>query len=162
MSDLAVAERLLAIVRRDALLGAAANAVINGALNAWLLRGKGPHPLTLDSITGSGHTVLGSAVTLALSLGLIVGLLTVRAVRRKAAAHELALPSRGWPFGVRHALGAAATMAAYVVLVAVLWQRWAGTVTVGTPVAAGLAAAVAGATAWFVTLRMGRALIIPY
>jgi hypothetical protein len=130
-----------------------------------MLRGQGPHVLTVDSIAAREHTVLGSAVTLALSLGVIVGSITFFTFRRKARVLGLAAPDllqRPYlPFGLVQALAAAVTMAAFVVLAAVLWQRFVGSVAVPTPVAAALTGLVAGLTAWHVSARTSRALLNP-
>jgi hypothetical protein len=48
------------------------NAVINGAIQFFLLRGSGPKPLTVDSIGTETHTVPGSSVPLAFSLAMIL------------------------------------------------------------------------------------------
>jgi hypothetical protein len=50
------------LIRREALLGAGANAVINAGINAWMLAGKGPHAVTVDSNTAHEATVFGGAV----------------------------------------------------------------------------------------------------
>jgi hypothetical protein len=154
-----------AVIRRDALAGAVANGVINAGISAVMLRASGPHLLTVDSIAAPEHTILGSAVTLALSLGLIVGSITFFTFRRKARVLGLARPdllARPFLFfGLGRALGAAVTMAAFVVFAAVLWQRFVGSVAVSTPVAALLTGLVAGLTAWHVSARTSRALLSP-
>lgn len=153
------------IIRHDAIVSAVANAAINAGISAAMLRDQAPHLLTVDSIAAREHTVLGSAVTLALSLGVIVGSLTFITFRRKARALALAPPElleRPYLyFGLRGALAAGVTMAAYVVFAAVLWQRFVGSVAVGTPVAATLTGLVAGLTAWHVSTRTSRALLNP-
>jgi hypothetical protein len=155
----------LALARHDARVGAVVNALLNAGLSAWLLRGKGPHPLSVDSIASREPTVLGSAVTLALSLGLIAGSLSFVAFRRKAGARQL-LPNAQLErtflrVGLPRAAWSALVMTALVTLAAVLWQRFAGTVHVGTPVAALLSGVVAGLTAWYVGMGAARALLDP-
>ncbi|HEX5818084.1 MAG TPA: hypothetical protein VFY20_04355 [Gemmatimonadales bacterium] len=165
MTDARAAASAQAIIRHDALAGAVANAVINAGISAAMLRGSGPHLLTVDSIAAREHTILGSAVTLALSLGLIVGSITFFTFRRKARVLGLARPDLVerpyFFFGLGRALLAALTMAAFVVFAAVLWQRFVGSVAVSTPAAAALTGLVAGVTAWHVSTRTSRALLTP-
>jgi hypothetical protein len=116
-----------------------ANAVINGAIQAFLMAGHGPVALSADSIGTSEHTVLGSAVMLATILAMIltaIGHLTLKVPKRPF------LPDGLW-LVIKHGLFAFGA----VVAAAVLWQRFAGTVVVGVPVAVVILAVVAGVVA---------------
>ena len=57
---------------KGALLAGVINAVINGAIQAWLLRGSETIQLSVDGISAVTHTVLGAAVPLAVSLAMIL------------------------------------------------------------------------------------------
>jgi amino acid transporter len=144
-------------------VGASVNALINAGISGWLLTGKGPQALSVDSIASREHTVLGSAVTLAVVLAFIVATITFFTFRKKAAALGLAPKARldrpYFFFGLRHAVGAVLSMFGLVVAVAVLWQRLVGTVTVPVPVAAALAGLVAGVAAYHASVRTSRALL---
>src|SRR5699024_6225521 len=48
------------------------NAIINGAIQYFLLKGTTPIPISVDSVTNNVHTVLGTAVPLAVSLARIL------------------------------------------------------------------------------------------
>lgn len=112
------------------------NAVINGAIQAFLLAGQGPVAVSVDAIGTAEHTVLGSAVLLATMLAMIltaIGHLTLKAPKRPF------LPVGLW-LVVKHGFF---TFGA-VVAAAILWQRIAGTVEVGVPVAVAILAVVAG------------------
>lgn len=152
-----------ALLRKEAALSAGANLVINAAIQAWLLRGKGPHPMTVDSIASPAHTVFGSAVPLAVILGIVVSSITFFAFRKKAAELRLAPAERlARPylfFGLRQALGAALALFGGVVALGVLWQRYVGAVEVSTAAAALFAGLVAAAASWFAGTRMSRALL---
>lgn len=129
---------------RSALLKASAttgivNAAINGAIQAFLLAGHGPIPLSVDGISSDEHTVLGSAVPLAVALAMIltaIAHLTLKAPKRPF------LPGGLW-LVAKHGIMAFGA----VVSLAVLWQRAVGTVEVGVPLAVGLLAAVAAVVA---------------
>jgi hypothetical protein len=58
----------LAGLARAAATNGVINAVINGAIQLFLLRGHGPIALSADAISTDEHTVLGSAVMLAVTL----------------------------------------------------------------------------------------------
>jgi amino acid transporter len=133
-----------AVIRKDALAGAGVNALINAAISGFLLAGKGPQVLSVDSIASTEHTVLGSAVTLAVSLAFILATITFFTFRKKAAgqAAKALLERPYFFFGLRQALGGALFMFGTVVALAVLWQRFFGTLTVSTPVAAAIAGLV--------------------
>jgi hypothetical protein len=152
-----------AVIRREALVGAGINALVNAGINGWMLAGKGPQTLSVDSIGSSEHTVLGSAVTLAVSLAFIVATITFFTFRKKASAQALAPAALlGRPyffFGLRQALGAALTLFGLVVAFAVLWQRYLGTLTVSVPAAAAVAGLVAGVAAYHASARTSSALL---
>ena len=151
------------LIRKEAAISAGANLAINAAIQAWLLRGKGPHPMTVDSIASPAHTVFGSAVPLAVILGIVVSSITWFAFRRKAAALGLAPAERlarpYFFFGLRQALGAALALFGGVVAAGVLWQRFFGTVEISTAAAALFAGLVAAAASWVAATRTSWALL---
>lgn len=152
-----------ALIRREALTGAAVNLVINFFINAWMMRGKGPHRLSVDSIATAEHTVLGSAVVVAFLLALIAASISFFAFRKKAGALGLAPAARlGRPyffFGVRQALASALFMFGAVVAAAVLFQRLLGTVEVSTAVAAAIVGFVAAVATWHASTLTSWALL---
>ena len=151
------------IIRKDALTGAGVNALINAAISGFLLAGKGPQALSVDSIASREHTVLGSAVTLAASLAFILATITFFTFRKKAREQALAaktlLDRPYFFFGLRQALGAALFMFGLIVAVAVLWQRFLGTLTVSVPVAAAVAGVVAAVASYHASVRTSTALL---
>jgi hypothetical protein len=129
----------LSALRRAAVLNGVINAVINMAIQALLLRGKGPIPLTADAISSTDHTVLSGAVPLAVSLAMIltaIGWMTTKGTKRRFFPHivMLILKHGFLAFGV-------------VVSGAVIWQRLAGTVSVSVPVAVVVLGLIAGLVA---------------
>ena len=121
---------------RSALLSGAINAVINGAIQAYLLRGKGPIPISVDSISAGTETVLSAAVPLAVSLAMI---LTAVAHWTLKGPKKPFFPTTLW-LVIKHGLFAFGA----VVAASVLWQRAAGTVEVSVGTAVVLLAVVAG------------------
>lgn len=116
-----------------------ANAAINGVIQVVLLAGQGPVALSVDAISTSEHTVLGSAVLLATMLVMI---LTAIGYLRFEGPKRPFLPAGLW-LVVRHGFF---TFGA-VVAAAILWQRLAGTVVVGLPAAVATLALTAGVVA---------------
>ena len=126
-------------ILKGAMISGIINAAINGGIQYFLLRGSVSIPLTVDSIGAGTHTVLGSAVPLAVSLAMIL----------TAVAHWT-LKSRKKPFFpttlwlvVKHGLFAFGA----IVACAVMWQRMAGTVEVGLLTVVVLPGAIAGIVA---------------
>lgn len=136
-----------AAILRASVVNGLINAVINGLIQVVLLRGQGPVALSADAISSTEHTVLASAVPLAVSLAMIltaVGHFTGRPPRRPffPAVAGLILKHGFFAFGI-------------VVAGAVVWQRLAGTITVSTGTAAlilGLIAGVAAAVIHYLTI----------
>jgi len=136
-------------ILKGALLSGAINAVINGAIQWYLLAGKGALPLTVDGITNDEHTVFGAAVPLAVSLAMI---LTAVAYTTVKGPKPRFYPAFLW-LVVKHgfvALGMAITFA-------VLWQRIFGSLIVSLPVAVVILGLVAGAAAAIVNYMTIRA-----
>lgn len=124
------------------LVNGAVNAVINGLIQLVLLRGKGPIALSADAIGSTEHTVLGTAVPLAVSLAMI--LTAISQFTQKPPRHPF-FPTVAWLI-VKHGLLAFGA----VVAGAILWQRLAGTVVVSPVVAAVILGLIAGLVAAFV------------
>jgi hypothetical protein len=128
---------------RAAATNGAINAVINGAIQLFLLRGHGPIALSADAISTDEHTVLGSAVLLAVSLAMI--LTTVTHLTLKGPKRPF-FPAILW-LTIKHGFFAFGVLVAG----AVLWQRAAGTVVVSVPVAVLVLGLIAGLVAAAVT-----------
>jgi hypothetical protein len=121
---------------KGALLAGVINAVINGAIQAWLLRGSEPIQLSVDGISAATHTVLGAAVPLAVSLAMI---LTAVAHWTLKGPKKPFFPTTLW-LVLKHGIFAFGA----VVAGAVVWQRSAGTVEVGLVTAVVLLGLIAG------------------
>lgn len=151
------------LIQKEAIASGVANLLINAVLNGWLLAGKGPHALTVDSIASKDPTVFSSAVPMAVILAMVGTAITFFVFRKKAVEKGFAgtevLVRPFLFFGLKHALGAAFVVFGAVVAAGVVWQRLAGTVTVSTPVAALLCGLVAGFTSWYVSSRTSWALL---
>jgi hypothetical protein len=120
-----------------ALVSGVINAVINGAIQYFILRGdEGPIPVSVDSIATETHTVLGSSVPLAVSLAMI---LTAVAHWTTKGPKKPFFPTTLW-LVIKHGLFAFGT----VVAGAVMWQRIMGTVEVGLGTAVLILGIVAG------------------
>jgi hypothetical protein len=126
-------------ILKGAVISGIINAVINGAIQFFILRGAGPMPLTVDSIGTETHTVLGSSVPLAVSLAMI---LTAVAHATVNVPKKPFVPTTLW-LVIKHGLFAFGT----VVALAVVWQRVMGTVEVGVGTAVVILGVVAGLVA---------------
>lgn len=121
---------------QGAVLSGVINAVINGAIQWFLLADKGPLPLTVDGISNDEHTVFGAAVPLAVSLAMI---LTAVAYKTVKAPKPPFYPTFLW-MTVKHGFFALGV----IITFAVLWQRFAGSIVVSLPMAVVILGLVAG------------------
>lgn len=140
-------------ILKGALLSGVINAVINGAIQAFLLRGTGQIALSVDSIGADTHTVLSAAVPLAVSLAMIltaVAYLTVKVPKQPF------WPTVAWLI-VKHGLFAFGA----IVAAAVVWQRLAGTVEVGVATAVVVLAITAGIVSAIVNFMTISAVVKP-
>jgi hypothetical protein len=128
-----------ASLARAAAVNGSINAVINGAIQLFLLQGHGPIALSADSIGTEEHTVLGSAVLLAVTLAMILTAVTHLTVKE---AKRPFFPDILW-LTVKHGFFAFGV----VVAGAVLWQRLIGTVIISVPLAVLVLGLIAGLVA---------------
>lgn len=148
---------------RDALIPAAINAVINGTI-AWTGFKVSPSvPMTLDLISTRQQTVWGQGVTLAFVLSVILTLVTAKVFAKHAVKADRSLAARVqrplFPFVTGVALGNAMALFGWFVALAVLWQRFAGTVEVSPAVGAAMVGLLAGVITVVVEVRTKRALL---
>jgi hypothetical protein len=140
-------------IRKGAVVSGVINAVINGAIQAWLLSGSGPLPLTVDAITNEEHTVFGAAVPLGVSLAMI---LTVVAYSTVKGAKPPFYPTFLW-MTVKNGffvLGVTVTFA-------VLWQRAFGSILVTFWLGIGILGLIAGVISGLVNYMTIRASMAP-
>jgi len=135
-------------ILKGALISGVINAVINGAIQWYLLAGHGPLPLTVDGITNDSHTVFGAAVPLAVSLAMILTAVAYGTVKPPKPPFY---PAFLW-LVVKHGFFALGILVTF----AVLWQRVMGSISVSLPVAIimlGLIAGLAAGVVNYMTLR---------
>jgi len=138
-------------ILRGAILTGVINAVINGAIQIYFLRGLTSIPLSVDGITNDSHTVFGSAVPLAVSLAMI---LTVVAYTTVKVPKRPFYPAALW-LTFKHGMFAFGLC----VTGAVIWQRVMGTITVPPVLAVIILGAIAGLVAGvvnYMTIRASR------
>ncbi len=124
-------------ILKGAIISGVINAVINGAIQYFILKGhEGPIPLSVDAISTDAHTVLGSSVPLAVSLAMI---LTAVAHWTFKAPKKPFFPTTLW-LVIKHGLFAFGA----IVAGAVIWQRMVGTIEVGLGTAVIILGIVAG------------------
>ena len=132
-------------ILKAAILSGVINAVINGAIQFFMLRGHDSIPMSVDAISAGTHTVLGSAVPLAVSLAMI---LTAVAHLTLKAPKKPFVPTTLW-LVVKHGIFAFGALVAG----AVVWQRVVGTVEVSVATAVIVLGLVAGLVATLVNYQ---------
>lgn len=136
-------------VAKGAALSGVINAVINGAIQWYLLADRAPLPMTVDGITNDEHTVLGAAVPLAVSLAMILTAVAYLTVKQPKPPF---LPAFLW-LTVKHGFFALGV----VVTFAVIWQRVFGSVVVSLASAVVILGVIAGLVAAMVNYMTIRA-----
>jgi hypothetical protein len=133
------------------------SAVINGVTAFLSFRGQAFVALSADNISSRDVTVWSQGVSLAFTLGLVLTCIGVLKFRRSAIREDptvAPLVNRPFfPFVVGLALWNALSLFGILVVVAVLWQRVAGTVHVSPLVAAALVGLLAFVVASITDLR---------
>jgi len=141
-------------ILKGAVISGVINAVINGAIQYFILKGhEGPIPVSVDAISTDAHTVLGSSVPLAVSLAMI---LTAVAHWTFKAPKKPFIPTTLW-LVIKHGLFAFGA----IVAAAVIWQRMVGTIEVGLGTAVIFLGIVAGVVAAVVNYMTISAIAAP-
>ena len=127
---------------KGAALTGVINAVINGGIQYFFLKGHSSIPISVDSITNTTETVLGTAVMLAITLSMILTLVAYFGIKGKKAAlfpttFLLTLKHGFVTFGILTSL-------------AVVWQKYMGTVEVSLVAALIIIGVIAGLVSGFV------------
>lgn len=128
------------------------NAVINGTIQAFTLYNHAPVALSMDSISSSGLSVLGSAVPLAVNMAMVltaVSYFTLKASKRRF------FPTVAWLI-IKHGF----FTFGIVVTAAVIWQRFFGTITVSLTVAVLVLACISGMVAAVVNYATIRSALV--
>lgn len=118
------------------------NAVINGGIQYFFLKGNSSIPISVDSITNNDQTVLGTAVMLAITLSMILTLVAYFGIKGQKAAFFpttflLTLKHGFVTFGILTSL-------------AVLWQKYMGTIEVPLVSALIIIGVISGVVSGFV------------
>ena len=118
------------------------NAIINGGIQYFFLKGNSSIPISVDSITNDTATVLGTAVMLAITLSMILTLVAYFGIKEKKAAlfpttFLLTLKHGFVTFGILTSLS-------------VVWQKYVGTVEVSLVSALIIIGVIAGLVSGFV------------
>lgn len=132
--------------------GAFATGLINTAINAvfqyFMLKDKVSIPISVDEITNSTETVLGTAVILAITLSMILTLVAYFGIKEEKA--------RFWPTTFWLTLKHGFFTFGVLTSLAVLWQKYMGTVEVSMLSAVliiGLIAGVVSGVINYLTLK---------
>ena len=112
------------------------NAFINGGIQYFFLKGKDFIPISVDSITNTDETVLGTAVVLAITLSMILTLVAYFGIKGNKAP---LWPTTIW-LTIKHGFFTFGVLTS----LAVLWQKYMGTVEVSMISALIIIGAIAG------------------
>lgn len=107
---------------KGAVITGVINAVINGGIQYFFLKDKELIPISVDAITNSEQTVLGTAVTLAITVSMILTLVGYFGVKGEKKPF---FPNAFW-LAIKHGFFTFGVLTS----VAVVWQKYMGTIEV--------------------------------
>lgn len=107
---------------KGAVITGVINAIINGGIQYFFLKDMDSIPISVDSITNNDATVLGTAVTLSITLAMILTLVAYFGIKEKKAPF---FPTTLW-LTIKHGFFTFGVLTS----LAVLWQKYMGTVEV--------------------------------
>lgn len=139
-------------IRKGAIITGAINGVINGGIQYFFLKDHAPIAISVDSITNNDHTVLGAAVSLAITLAVIVTVIAYFGIKEEKVPF---FPKGLWSL-IKHAFFTFGV----VTSLAVLWQKNMGSVEVSLITALIIIGAIAGIVAGVVNYLTLKACII--
>lgn len=137
---------------KGAVLTGIINAVINGGIQYFFFKGHDAIPISVDAITNSEETVLGTAVVLAITLSMILTLVAYFGIKEKKAPFW---PTTFW-LTIKHGFFTFGVLTS----LAVLWQKYMGTVEVSLVSALIIIGVIAGIVSGFVNYLTLKACII--
>ena len=118
------------------------NAIINVVIQYFLLKGHETIPISVDSITNTTETVLGTSVMLAITLSVILTFIAYFGIKEKKTP---LFPTTLW-LAVKHAFFTFGVLTS----LSVLWQKYMGTLDVSIVVGIVIIAVIAGLVSGFV------------
>lgn len=139
-------------IRKGAIINGVINGVINGGIQYFFLKDHAPIAISVDSITNNEHTVLGAAVTLAITLAMIVTVIAYFGIKEEKVPF---FPKGLWSL-VKHAFFTFGVLTS----LAVLWQKYMGSVEVSLITALIIIGVIAGVVAGAVNYLTLKACII--
>lgn len=107
---------------KGAIITGIINAIINGGIQYFFLKDLDRIPISVDSITNNDQTVLGTAVILAITLSMILTLVAYFGIKEEKAPFY---PTTLW-LTIKHGFFTFGVLTS----LAVLWQKYVGTVEV--------------------------------
>lgn len=135
-------------VNKDAAIAGISTFIVDGAIQFFMLKGKVPIAISVDSITNTVNTVLGSSVVLAIMLAMIMTVINYIKIKERKVPF---FPNAFWLM-IRHGFFSFGVVTA----LSIMWQRYLGTIEVGLIPAVLLIAAIAGivsATINYLTIK---------
>ncbi len=127
---------------KGAVITGVINAIINGGIQYFFLKDMDSIPISVDSITNNDATVLGTAVTLSITLAMILTLVAYFGIKEKKAPF---FPTTLW-LTIKHGFFTFGVLTS----LAVLWQKYMGTVEVSLISALVIIGIIAGIVSGFV------------
>lgn len=121
---------------KGAVLTGVINAIINGGVQYFFLKDLDAIPISVDAITNTEQTVLGTAVVLAITLAMILTVVAYFGIKEKKVPF---FPTAFW-LTVKHGFFTFGVITS----LAVVWQKYMGTIEVSLTSALVIIGVIAG------------------
>lgn len=138
---------------KGAIVTGVINAFINGGIQYFFLKDMDLIPISVDSITNNDQTVLGTAVVLAITLSMILTLVAYFGIKGEKASF---FPTTLW-LTIKHGFFTFGVITS----LAVLWQKYMGTLEVSLVTALIIIGVIAGIVSGIVQyLTLSRSVVL--
>jgi len=151
------------IIYKAAIGNGISNAIVNGIITWFTFSGKENIPFSLDSISNKELTIFGTMFPVILGLSLILGTITFFTFKKTAIKEKIAdeetINKPYFPKMLLFLLGRGFSAIGFLMVIAILWQRFLGTVQTNSLVATITVAVAAGLAATYVGISVSKEII---
>lgn len=153
------------IIYTGALVNGVINAVINGIISWFTLMKLERVPFTLDNISSSELTIFGNIFPILISLSIILGIITYFTFKKTALKENLAplevVNKPLFPDIIKFILGKTFTAFGLLLIIAIFWQKFLGTIYTTPFLGTVIIAIAAGIVVFYIGVSVSKELLRP-
>jgi len=153
------------IIYTGAIVNGVINAIINGLISWFSLKGLESIPFTLDNISNHELTIFGNIFPILLSLSIILGIITYYTFKKTALKDNLApaevINKPLYPTILKFIFGKTFSAFGLMLIVAVFWQKFLGTIYTTPFIGTLIIAIAAGLVVFYIAVAVSKELLKP-